>query len=187
LGTVGWSGTTVRAVCAEAGLSSRLFYEAFTGLDELALAVYDEIVDDVFSQVADAAVQGTDVHVRAHNAVRTWVGALADDPRRGRVALSNGPEQGPLGQRRAASIARLIEELAVIDRTERSGAGPPTALSRITTTLLGGGVVELMTAYLHGRLDVGREELVHHCACLVVGIGEVANRLDRHTSQEKSQ
>ena len=41
LATEGSSGTTVRAVCAQARLNPRYFYESFDELDALVVAVYD--------------------------------------------------------------------------------------------------------------------------------------------------
>ena len=43
LGTEGWSGTTVRAVCEAAQLNARYFYESFDDLDSLVVAVYDQV------------------------------------------------------------------------------------------------------------------------------------------------
>jgi AcrR family transcriptional regulator len=44
LGTEGWSGTSVRAVCQGARLNPRYFYESFDDLDALVIAVYDRVV-----------------------------------------------------------------------------------------------------------------------------------------------
>lgn len=54
LGTRGWAATTVRQVCAEAGLNDRYFYENFPDRDALLLAIID-----------DQVAQGTDVILSA--------------------------------------------------------------------------------------------------------------------------
>ena len=43
LGTVGWEQTTMTAVCAEARLTERYFYESFRNREQLLLAVLDGI------------------------------------------------------------------------------------------------------------------------------------------------
>lgn len=43
LGTDGWQATTVRGICERARLNPRYFYESFSGLDELLVAVFDRI------------------------------------------------------------------------------------------------------------------------------------------------
>src|SRR5581483_1962254 len=54
LGTDGWQATTVRAICARAGLTARYFYESFADRDELLLAVFDEIAQEAAAVVLDA-------------------------------------------------------------------------------------------------------------------------------------
>src|SRR4051794_41764082 len=44
LGEHGQAGTTVRGVCAQAGLNPRYFYESFDDLDALLKAVFDDIM-----------------------------------------------------------------------------------------------------------------------------------------------
>src|SRR3954453_17264126 len=42
-GAGGWAGTGGGAICREAGLTPRFFYESFDDLDALAVAVFDDI------------------------------------------------------------------------------------------------------------------------------------------------
>ncbi|WP_436792606.1 TetR/AcrR family transcriptional regulator [Actinospongicola halichondriae] len=56
LASEGSSGTTVRAVCAEARLNPRYFYESFDELDSLVVAVYDHVIGLLRDRVADALV-----------------------------------------------------------------------------------------------------------------------------------
>src|SRR5438270_12648428 len=51
LGTEGWQAATVRAICKQARLNPRYFYESFSGLDELLVAVFDTIVTDAVAAV----------------------------------------------------------------------------------------------------------------------------------------
>src|SRR4051794_16661626 len=46
LGEHGPAGTTVRGVCAHAGLNPRYFYESFADLDELMGAVFDLVMEE---------------------------------------------------------------------------------------------------------------------------------------------
>src|SRR5690606_34519492 len=54
LGTEGWQATTVRAVCQRAALNPRYFYESFHDLDELLVAVYDAVLDELRTAVLTA-------------------------------------------------------------------------------------------------------------------------------------
>jgi AcrR family transcriptional regulator len=46
IGEVGYNATTVRAICAEAGLTERYFYESFENSEDLLCAVYARIIED---------------------------------------------------------------------------------------------------------------------------------------------
>src|SRR5579872_7202432 len=43
LGTEGLTATTVRGVCARAGLHTRYFYESFADVDALVVALFDQL------------------------------------------------------------------------------------------------------------------------------------------------
>jgi AcrR family transcriptional regulator len=53
-GTEGYARTRVKDLCRQAGLTDRYFYESFAGTDELFLAVFDRIIDELFVAVAEA-------------------------------------------------------------------------------------------------------------------------------------
>src|ERR1700760_3385627 len=46
IGESGWQSTTVRAVCSEAGLTERYFYESFADRETLLLDVFDRVSTD---------------------------------------------------------------------------------------------------------------------------------------------
>lgn len=43
-GTIGYRRTTVRALCKEAGLTDRYFYESFNSTEDLLVAVYQQLI-----------------------------------------------------------------------------------------------------------------------------------------------
>src|SRR3954452_9747578 len=74
MGSEGWSGTSVRAVCREAGLTPRFFYESFGDLDALAVAVFDEITVQATAAILDAVADAPpEPTAQAHAAIATFV------------------------------------------------------------------------------------------------------------------
>jgi AcrR family transcriptional regulator len=55
IGEVGYNAATVRAICAEAGLTERYFYESFKNSEDLLCAVYSHIIENT-KQLAQAAL-----------------------------------------------------------------------------------------------------------------------------------
>ena len=180
LGTGGWDATSVRAVCRASRLSTRYFYESFSDLDELLVAVFDEVVEDTTARIM-AAVRAAPRTTRAAGraAVETGVRLLTDDPRRARVVCIEAPGNEALVRRRlrvrrddAHLIGALGRELTGVDPGAES-------LLEATATLLIGGISELLISWLDGRLPHSRDELIDDMADLVVTTAEGSAALAR--------
>ncbi|AZG46879.1 hypothetical protein D7316_03484 [Gordonia insulae] len=90
-GTQGYAGGTVSAICAEAGLSRRQFYELFEGREDLLIAVYDMIHAEarmaVLAAFFDVDVPEPRIEDRTRPAVTAFFDSVATDPRRMRIAF----------------------------------------------------------------------------------------------------
>ncbi|MGO3325005.1 TetR/AcrR family transcriptional regulator [Gordonia sp. (in: high G+C Gram-positive bacteria)] len=82
-GTVGFARTTISALCAEAGLSRRQFYEEYSGSEELMVEIYDEIQSTTRDRVDQAvlAADHADLDVVAYAAMSAYIDSVATDPR----------------------------------------------------------------------------------------------------------
>jgi AcrR family transcriptional regulator len=88
LGDRGWAGTTVRGVCAEAGLSERYFYESFGDGDRLLAAIFDSVASDAAKAVLTAVEAAPhDAAAKARAGIDAFVRMLAEHPRRARAML----------------------------------------------------------------------------------------------------
>jgi AcrR family transcriptional regulator len=175
LGTDGWSGTTVRAVCQGARLNPRYFYESFDDLDSLVVAVYDHVVAEMRDAVLAAqAAAPADSPAQARAAVETIVGFVDDDRRRARILYVEALGNEALNRRRVETGH------AVIEFTERNAVerhGPPPAgeqIGRVSAAILTGGFSELLMAWLDGRIHVTREQLVDDATELFLALGDAA-------------
>ncbi|WP_280272095.1 TetR/AcrR family transcriptional regulator [Nocardia wallacei] len=93
----GYANSSVGAICKDAGLSSRQFYEEFTGRESLLLELYEQIDRQSREAVADALAAQTDrsaVEI-IDAAVRAYVESIGRDPRKARVALVEVVGAGP--------------------------------------------------------------------------------------------
>jgi AcrR family transcriptional regulator len=87
-GTVGYQATTVDAVCAEAGLTKRYFYESFAGREVLLCAVFEWLSAGVADEMR-AAIDGAgpDPSDRVRAGLRAFFTAIRSDPAAARVLL----------------------------------------------------------------------------------------------------
>lgn len=175
IGTRGWSATTVRGVCTEAGLTSRFFYESFEDLDALAVAVFDDVVEDAVTRVlAAVAAAAENPRAKARAAIDTFVRALTDDPRRARVAFVEALGSEPLLQRRLATMTVFAELIATQARASYAPAAREEPLVDLTARLLAGGLAELLISWLGGEIKVDRDQLIDDCVDLFVATAESA-------------
>ena len=155
LGGAGGPALTVRAVCREAGLTERYFYESFSDRDEFVRAVYDDVCSRAMSALMSASTP--------REAVEQFVALMVDDPVRGRVLLL-APEVEPVLVRSGAEwmptfIGLLQRKLTTI--------GDPTMQNMVATGLVG-ALTALFTAYLDGRLTASREQFIDYCVDLLL-------------------
>jgi AcrR family transcriptional regulator len=180
LGAEGWAATTVRGVCGRARLTPRYFYESFADLDELLLAVFDELAAEAARRVLAAAqrapAQSSD---KARAAIGAFVEMIDEDRRKARVLFVEAIGSEPLARRRADTL-RMFAALVAEQGRDFYGLVPgEEPLLQITALTLAGGLAETLRAWLDGSLRVSRAQLVEDCAELFVATGEAAVALAR--------
>jgi AcrR family transcriptional regulator len=178
LGTEGWAGTSVRAVCQAAELNPRYFYESFDDLDELLVAVYDRLVAELGAAVMAAITSsGADPRAGAHATMDTIVRFVIEDRRRARVLYVEALGNEALNRRRIETAHQLV---SVVERAgaERYGDLPEGEhVGRLGAAIVVGGAGELVVAWLDGRIDVTREQLVDDATEILLAVGEAVARL----------
>jgi AcrR family transcriptional regulator len=169
LGTEGWQATTVRAICKQARLNARYFYESFSGLDELLVAVFDRIVADAVEAVLAALSQAPQTaQDQARAAVSTFVTSTTDDPRKARVAFVEALGSEALMRRRFDALQDFANLVAAYALQFHASEGLDEKAAAVNAHVLSGGLLEAIVAWLEGRLDVTRDQLVDHCTALFV-------------------
>jgi AcrR family transcriptional regulator len=180
LGTQGWPATTVRAVCAQANLTPRYFYESFKDLDSLLLAVFDGIAGDAAAEVLAAVTEAPqDARAKAHAAIAAFVDFLTRDPRRARILFIEAMGAEALARRRFATVRMFAGLVAQQARSFYRLTDDPDPLVELTALMLAGGLAESLLAWLDGTLELSREQLLEHCSDLFVATGAAAVELAR--------
>jgi len=165
----------VRAVLERARLNPRYFYESFTDLDQLAVAVYDRVVAELGEAVWSALAKGGDDPAAQVRAVVECIVAFVDeDRRRGRVLYVEGLGNEALNRRRvetAGMVVAFVEGYA----SERRPSGEASAeLGRVATSILVGGFNQLLVDWLAGRVRISRSRLVDDASALFLALGDGA-------------
>lgn len=184
MGTEGWSATTVRGVCARAKLTSRFFYESFEDLDALAVAVFDQVVEEATVRVLTAVTDAPDTpEGKARAAIETFVRVLTDDPRKARVTFIEALGSEQLLERRLSTMSVFAQLIAAQARASYSKPASDDRLVELTARLLTGGLAELLITWLQGEIQIEREDLIDDCVALFVATAESAAKLAEARAQ----
>ncbi|KRA32490.1 hypothetical protein ASD81_13100 [Nocardioides sp. Root614] len=180
IGGEGWANTTVRGVCREAGLSSRFFYESFTDLDALAVALFDELVEEAmtaaFAAIAEA---GRTLPDRATAAMSALVEEFTRDPRRARFAFMEALGSEPLMQRRLAIMRSTADLLAAMARDSFAPWPEEDTYIDVVASVLSGGFIELMISFVGGQLKLDKEQLIADFVTMMITSAESAAEIAR--------
>ncbi|HEY3711805.1 MAG TPA: TetR/AcrR family transcriptional regulator [Amycolatopsis sp.] len=166
LGTEGSAAVSVRAVCRQAKLTERYFYESFADREELVAAVYEHVGEQAREALAAAVRDAPDGRQRAERAVTAFVELVLDDPRLGRVLLL-APLTDPALTRRGLHLMPVFAALVGEQLTRGDETG-----RRLVAIGLVGALSNIFIAHLDGTLRIGRERLVAHCVRLVLEADE---------------
>ncbi|WP_168211993.1 TetR/AcrR family transcriptional regulator [Actinomadura rubteroloni] len=159
-GTVGYPATTVEAVCRQAGLAKKYFYESFADREALMLTIYDDLIrqgqEAALIAVAEA---GPTIEQRITAGLTATVHAFGTDPRVTRLAFREIIRVATHGsEERYRQVKRDFAEFIIGVLTETVGI-PRTKRIQMGTTQLVGAFNELMTERVLGHLDATLDEI----------------------------
>lgn len=165
--TEGLQATSVRSVCARAGLISRYFYESFDKLDDLLSAALVETADDLLAAGAAAIRDAPDQQeeARLRRGMDAAVGVLLGDPRRAALMAALGAGDARLQRERRVMVMRVAAAIqAEPEALELRGVD-----RQAVALFVAGGLVELTLAFLDGELRLSRAQLVDQLVILTLG------------------
>ncbi len=161
----GMAATTIEAVCAEAGLSKRYFYEHFRSREELFAVLADSLIEQILSDAIEAVRAHRDLDERLRAASARVVTLLTEDPRRARLfvdAVGNAQLYATVGRAEHTLAELIVDEITRdIDTSVEQ-----RARQYVVTVILVTGTAQAVTDWLDGRSDLSLDDLVDTVANL---------------------
>jgi AcrR family transcriptional regulator len=155
IGTQGYNAATVRAVCAEAGLTERYFYESFANREALLTAVYEQCIERLTGSILDAiqnVAQAPDTLSRA--GLTAFFETLQRDPRISRLLfieiLGVSKAVDNLYRRTTFSFTQLVLQ---VSRPLYPGGRIPVRDEELVATGLVGAMIMIATRWVLGGYD----------------------------------
>ena len=138
-GTHGYHRTTLKMLCAEAGLTERYFYESFTNFDDILCCAYQETAALILHQIVEAILKAEQTpEARMLAALDAYLAQIAVDKARARVMLL---EIEGASERANASYREQLElSTDLIEQVICEGL-PPKPASGLSPRLLSGAMI----------------------------------------------
>lgn len=156
IGTQGYQSATVRAICAEAGLTERYFYESFENREALLVAVYEHCIEQLTGAILSAiqTVSPPSPETMSNAGLRAFFSTLQQDPRVGRVlfievlGVSDGVDD--LYRRTTLSFTQLVLQ---VSRPLYPGGRIPVRDEELVATGLVGVIIMIATRWILDGYD----------------------------------
>lgn len=163
---------TVTAVCAQAKLTERYFYESFSDREALITATFEQMATRCIAAMVEAVENApTDPLLRIRAALTAGLEFVADDPRLERLALE-AQHDDTLIRARLAVAKSLMSRTDDYARLFGARAESTRTTGQLQALLLYGGTAEILGAWLRGDLaGIARDELVDRCADMLLAVG----------------
>lgn len=177
VGAEGVSALTMRRLIAQAGLAPRYFYESFSGLEDLRIALYDCVTEGLLSAAVDAldASEPRTPRATTQRVLGAMVDALAADPRKGRM-LRESLGTPELAARRS-EVANRASGLLVAQAASRLDGTTDTAVVEFVARFVVAGFNDAVTYWVTHPEETDRNQLVHNCTELFLAAGAAIDRL----------
>lgn len=155
---------TVRAICVEAGISVRYFYESFPDKDALVAAVFDRVIADI-AATTQAAVAAARREEQNRAGIANLVRAIADDARVGRL-LFNAQLSHPVLARKRAELGGVFALLSG-EHVSTAYRLPQGEWVKAVAHFVVGGVGQTISAWVSGDIKMTQPQLVDQLTRIV--------------------
>ena len=140
----GYVAMSVEDIVVTSGVSRRTFYDNFRGKEDVYLAAYDEVVNQLLTRVSDAYNEADGLVAKVRDSLATLLDFIADEPAFADMCIvevmAAGANAIERRNRTMAAFAELIEQAA---SAELPKSKLPPAL---TAETLVGGIYEVIYA-----------------------------------------
>ena len=161
LAATGEARTTMTAVCAEAGLTERYFYESFGSRDEVLVAALASVSDEIAQTTLDAIAASSG---EPADRVRATIGAVVDfvvaEPDKMRVAVIESNANAPMRARRHELLGSFAALVATEAREIFGDQTWPEPRDHLQGVIFMAGLSELVASWLLGEVELSPDELV---------------------------
>lgn len=164
----------VRSVSQQANLSTRYFYENFSGVDDLLIQMLRQLFEETmmpglvaihsFDLRRTRSLTDEEILTLLSNGLNASLGSLFSDPRKVAMIAAANSDSGSVRQEFKRLIAMLVDLIGKDPAARDLGVDP------LAASFISAGLVESMVAFVSGELKMSKKTLVKRVALMILRI-----------------
>lgn len=173
--TKGYANTTIEALCSEAKVTTRHFYQAFKGREELLLTLYNQLMLELQAGLLSAMQdEHSSLQHKMNQVIQALVKQYLTDTRRAQVGVIEVVGASPVVEKRRREVIHAIAMhlQAFLDEMAAQQKIPRRNYHWLAIAIVG-GINELMAEWLMSpslTLEQLSDEIVFAASTLLQGI-----------------
>ncbi|HEX4879746.1 MAG TPA: TetR/AcrR family transcriptional regulator [Limnobacter sp.] len=172
-GEHGFASVSIDAICAEAGLTKRYFYEAFPSREALLTAAYESVTREYMQSIlAAVAPHLMDARQLVRAGLQESFGFVERNPAKARLILIEAMTvRGQLGEMYGERYDAFVGLLLQFTRPLLSGPSMPDKVMRVMAKSAVGMIIHLCQSWIATDFKQPLEDLVNGTERVFAGMG----------------
>lgn len=174
IGRDGFAVVTIDAVCAEAGLTKRYFYEAFPSRESLLTAAYEAVTQEYLQAILMATMPHLqDAQKLVHAGLAETFGFVRRNPGKGRLLMIEAMSvRGQLGEVFSQRYEDFVQLLIEFTRPLLMRDAPNDVVIKIMAKAMVGALIHLCQGWIATDFKQPELELIEGMQRVMAGLGQ---------------
>jgi AcrR family transcriptional regulator len=173
IGRGGFAATSIDAVCTEAGLTKRYFYESFTNSEELLRETYQAVTQELINSILKkAGPYLNDSRKLVNVGIHQTFTFVAENPDKGRLIMIEAMSvRSQIGREYGKSYGEFVKLLVGFTKPFLPGDGPGDEILAVMARGAIGSLIHLCQVWIATDFKQPIEELVTGTEYIFRGMG----------------
>lgn len=173
IGSQGFAATSIDAVCAEAGLTKRYFYESFSNSEELLVESYRAVTRDYLNSIMLATQPYlSDARKLVRAGLHQAFTYVAENPDKARLIMIEAMSvRSQLGQMYGKSYGEFVSMLVAFTKPFLADGGPGDHILAVMARGAVGAIIHLCQGWIATDFKQPVEELIEGTEHIFGGMG----------------
>ena len=173
--TQGYANTTIEVLCSEAKVTTRHFYQAFSGREAVLLSLFNQMMDELQVGILTSMMNvGNSMQEKLQQIIHALVYHYLTDTRRAKVGVLEVVGASPVIERRRREVIHTISTYiqVFLDQLALQNEIPKRNYHWVAVAIVG-GINELMAEWLMNpqlSLEQLTEEMMFTAEVLIQGV-----------------